>query len=60
MDNIAKNISELLKQGGITACLLIIVLYFGNIFIDNMNKTNTELALIRTELVKIQTNILTP
>lgn len=55
-----KNISQLITKGGITATLLIIVLYFGNIFIANMNETNKELALIRTQLVKIQTNILTP
>lgn len=60
MENIQKNIVELIAKGGLSAVLLIIVLYFGNLFITNMNATNKELALIRTELVKIQTNILTP
>lgn len=60
MENLTKNISELISKGGIVAVLLIIVLYFGNIFIANMNETNKQLALIRTELIKIQTNILTP
>lgn len=59
MENLHKNITELLSKGGIAAALLIVVLYFGNLFIKNMNETNKELALIRTELVKIQTNILT-
>ena len=59
MEVIKNTLIELATKGGIAAVLLIIVLYFGNIFLKNMNETNKELALIRTELVKIQMNILT-
>lgn len=60
MEVLKNTLIELATKGGIAAVLLIIVLYFGNIFLKNMNETNKELALIRTELVKIQMNILTP
>lgn len=60
MEVLKNTLIELTTKGGIAAVLLIIVLYFGNIFLKNMNETNKELALIRTELVKIQMNILTP
>lgn len=60
MEVLKNALIEVATKGGIAAVLLIIVLYFGNIFLKNMNETNKELALIRTELVKIQMNILTP
>ena len=57
--NETKNIVELISKGGITAVLLFILLYFGNAFISNVDKINTELTQIRIELTKIQASILT-
>lgn len=59
MNTLKNTLIEMASKGGIVSILLIIVLYFGNIFLKNINETNKELALIRTELVKIQMNILT-
>ena len=59
METITKNISELIKTGGISAALIAIILYFGSLFVNSIADIQKELNSIRLELVKIQTAIVT-
>lgn len=61
MENInSKNFLELLTKGGISAVLLIIILYFGGAFMNSMQEMQKDLASIRIEIAKVQVKILTP
>lgn len=43
----SKNIIEILTKGGISAVLLIIILYFGGTFLSTMQEMQKDLASIR-------------
>lgn len=45
---------ELLKKSSPTAILVVILLYFGNIYLTKIEKIETELLSIRLELNKLQ------
>ena len=56
----SKNIIEILTKGGISAVLLIIILYFGGTFLSTMQEMQKDLASIRIQIAKVQATILTP
>ena len=62
MDKIknSKEFIEYLTKGGISAALLFIVCYFGNIFLQNLQNMQKDLSAIRIQITKVQANILTP
>ena len=61
MENLnSKNIIEIITKGGISAVLLVIILYFGGTFLRTMQEMQKDLASIRIEIAKVQTAILTP
>ena len=61
MDNLnSKNLIEIITKGGVTAVLLIIILYFGGNFLKTMQEMQKDLASIRIEIAKVQSAILTP
>ena len=61
MENInSKNLIEIITKGGISAVLLVIILYFGGTFLRTMQEMQKDLASIRIEIAKVQTAILTP
>lgn len=61
MENLnSKNVVEMLTKGGISAVLLIIILYFGGAFMNSMQEMQKDLASIRIEIAKVQVKILTP
>ena len=48
MDNLnSKNIIEIITKGGISAVLLVIILYFGGTFLRTMQEMQKDLASIR-------------
>jgi putative IMPACT (imprinted ancient) family translation regulator len=61
MDNLnSKNIIEIITKGGISAVLLVIILYFGGTFLSTLQEMQKDLAQIRIEITKVQSTILTP
>lgn len=54
-----KGMIELLSKGGLSAALIIILVYFGSLFLNSIGEIQKDLANIRIELVKIQGQILT-
>ena len=56
----SKNFTEMLTKGGISAVLLIIILYFGGTFLSTMQEMQKDLASIRCQIAKVQATILTP
>ena len=59
MEQLKKNVFQLLTKGGITAVLAFIIIYFGGMFIKNISEIQLQLSQIRVELVKIQSTIIT-
>jgi hypothetical protein len=53
-----KNIIELISKGGISAMLIIIILYFGGNFLDRLVEMQRDIADIRLELCKMQSKLL--
>ena len=61
MENLKNtNLVELVTKGGITAVLLVIILYFGGTFLRTMQEMQKDLAQIRVQIVKVQSAILSP
>lgn len=54
-----KTILTLLKEGGISAILAAILIYFGGQFLTSISSIQADLANIKIELVKIQSSIIT-
>lgn len=48
---------QILKKSSPTMILIFVLLYFGNIYMQKIEKIETELLSIRLELTKIQTTI---
>lgn len=54
-----KTILTLLKDGGISAALIAVLIWFGSLFVNSIGEIQKDLSSIRLELVKIQTSLLT-
>ena len=54
-----KTILALLKEGGISAALIAVLIYFGTLFVNSVSDIQKDLNSIRLELVKIQSSLLT-
>lgn len=54
-----KTILTLLKEGGISAALIAVLIYFGTLFVNSVSDIQKDLNSIRLELVKIQTTLIT-
>ena len=59
METSTKSILGILKDGGVSAALIAILLYFGSQFLTSISSIQTDLANIKMELVKIQASIIT-
>lgn len=59
METSTKSILSILKDGGVSAALIAILLYFGSQFLTSISSIQTDLANIKMELVKIQASIIT-
>ena len=55
----SKTVLTLLKEGGLSAALIAILLYFGSVFVNSVTDIQKDLNSIRLELVKIQTTLMT-
>lgn len=53
-----KNIIEIISKGGISAMLIIIILYFGGNFLDRLAEMQRDIAEIRLEICKMQSKLL--
>ena len=54
-----KTILAFLKEGGISAALIAVLIYFGTLFVNSVSDIQKDLNSIRLELVKIQSSLLT-
>ena len=60
MENLtSKNLVETLAKGGLSAALIVLLMYFGGMFLSSMQEMQKDLSSIRVELVKIQASIIT-
>ena len=59
METPTKSILSILKDGGVSAALIAILLYFGSQFLTSISSIQTDLANIKMQLVKIQASIIT-
>ena len=55
----SKTVLTLLKEGGLSAALIAILLYFGSVFVNSVTDIQKDLNSIRMELVKIQSSLMT-
>lgn len=54
-----KTILTLLKEGGISAALIAVLIWFGTLFVNSIGDIQKDLSSIRLELVKIQSSLMT-
>ena len=54
-----KTILTMLKEGGISAALIAVLIWFGTLFVNSIGEIQKDLSSIRLELVKIQSSLLT-
>lgn len=54
-----KTIFTMLKEGGISAALIAVLIWFGTLFVNSIGEIQKDLSSIRLELVKIQSSLLT-
>ena len=59
MEGFNNKVFTILKEGGLSAALIAILLYFGSLFVGSVSEIQKDLNSIRLELVKIQSSLMT-